>query len=261
MKRFVIALLILAGILGAWFYYRPFGTHTVDKDKKSKLLFGTCADYPPMEYYRDKILTGFEIELVERIGEKLGEKIDFEDMAFSSLQIALEKGFIDAFVASFGVRPEGRERFDFSLPYYVEGFVFLHKKSNPMANAQELSGKKIIYQLSHQIKKGLEENLPEAELVSADRIDLAVEMFKAGHGDCIYMDIFVADAYCEKNPNWTYFVPNFLKMSEGTAIVLPKGSPWRTKINEVLKAMEASGELQALRKKWKLETAWELPNE
>jgi ABC-type amino acid transport substrate-binding protein len=260
-KLIPVALFILIGTLVALLYHKPFAVHSSDKSKKNELHFGTCADYPPMEYYRDGILTGFEIELAKSIAQKLGKKITFEDMAFSSLQIALEKGFLDAFVAAFGVRPEGRERFDFSVPYYTEGFVFLHKKSDPIAGLKELSAKKIIYQLSNQIKKGLEENLPKAELVSTDRIDVAVEMFKAGHGDCVYMDIFVADAYCEKNPDWAYFIPNFLKMSDGTAIVLPKGSPWRIKINEALKAMEADGELQALRKEWKLETAWKLPNE
>jgi ABC-type amino acid transport substrate-binding protein len=44
------------------------------------------------------------------------------------------------------------------------------------------------------------------------------------------------------------FCTDFLKMNEGIAIVFPNGSPWRTEFHEVLKAMEASGELQTLRK-------------
>jgi polar amino acid transport system substrate-binding protein len=139
--------------------------------------------------------------------------------------------------------------------------VFLHRKDDPITSLAELSKKKIIYQLSGPAKKSLEENIPEAELISVDRIDVAIEMFKAGHGNCAYMDVFVADAYCEENPQWTYFVLDSLKVSDGIAIVLPKGSPLRAEINKVLKAMEASGELQELRKKWRLEAAWELPNE
>jgi polar amino acid transport system substrate-binding protein len=182
-------------------------------------------------------------------------------MAFGPLQVALEKGFIDAFVAAYGVTSEGREKFDFTIPYYIERMVFLHKKDTPITNLAELSKKKIIYQLSGPAKKCLEENIPEAELISVDRIDVAMEMFKAGHGDCAYMDVFVADGYCEGNPQWTYLALDSLKVSDGTAIVLPKGSPLRAEINKILKAMEASGELQALRNKWKLEAAWELPNE
>jgi polar amino acid transport system substrate-binding protein len=262
MKKFtIIALSILVGVLVIWFYRPSSKRDYVVKKEKNVLCFGTCADYPPMEYYQDETITGFEIELTKLIGQKLKKGIVFEDMAFGPLQVALEKGLIDAFVAAFGVTPEGRKKFDFTIPYYIERMVFLHKKSDPITNLKELSRKKIIYQLSGPAKESLEANIPEAELVSVDRIDVAMEMFKAGHGDCVYMDVFVADGYCEENPQWTYLVLDALKVSDGIAIVLPKGSPLRAEINKILKELEASGALQALREKWKLETAWQLPNE
>ncbi|MDR2812875.1 MAG: ABC transporter substrate-binding protein [Puniceicoccales bacterium] len=262
MKKFVTAVLsILVGAFVIWFCLKPSGTDRASKKEKTVLHFGTCADYPPMEYYRDGTLTGFEVELAKLIAEKLGKKIIFEDMAFSALQIALEKNFIDAFVAAFGVTPEGRKKFDFTTPYYTEGLVFLHKKSDSITSLEELSKKKIIYQLSNQIKKSLEESMPGTEMVSTDRMDVAVEMFKAGHGDCVCIDIFVADAYCEKNPEWTYFALDSFKVSDGVAIALPRGSPLKVEINKILKALDASGELQALREKWALRMPWELPNE
>ncbi|MDR0740544.1 MAG: ABC transporter substrate-binding protein [Puniceicoccales bacterium] len=260
-KLTIVVLSILMGMLMIWFYHKSSNEGLVVGKEKNVICFGTCADYPPMEYYRDGTLTGFEIELAKLIGQKLKKGIVLEDMAFGPLQIALGKGFIEAFVAAFGVTPEGRDKFDFTIPYYIERMVFLHKKGDPITRLEELSRKKIIYQLSGRIKKTLEENIPEAELISVDRIDVAMEMFKAGHGDCVYMDVFVADVYCEENPQWTYLVLDSLKVSDGIAIVLPKGSPLRVEINRVLKALEASGELQALRKKWKLEAAWKLPNE
>ncbi|MDR1366944.1 MAG: ABC transporter substrate-binding protein [Puniceicoccales bacterium] len=260
-KVVVVISSILVGIFIIWFCCKPSDIDRVAKKEKNVLHFGTCADYPPMEYYRDGILTGFEIELVKSIAKSLGKEIVFEDMTFSSLQVALEKGFLDAFVAAFGITPEGREKFDFTIPYYIEGLVLLHKKSDPIASLQDFSEKKVAYQLSNQIKKGLEENIPEAELISTDRIDVAMEMFKAGHADCVCMDIFIADGYCEKNSDWTYYVPDALKVSEGTAIAFPKGSSLRTKFNKILKTMEASGELQALRNEWQLRATWKLPNE
>ncbi|MDR1907024.1 MAG: ABC transporter substrate-binding protein [Puniceicoccales bacterium] len=262
MKKPVIVILsILVGMLIVWFCCRSSDNYRIEEKEKTVLHFGTCADYPPMEYYRDGTLTGFEIELAKCIAEKLGKEITFEDMGFSALKIALEKGFIDAFTAAFGVTSEGREKFDFTIPYYVEGLVFLHKKSDPITSFEELSQRKIIYQLSNQIKKALEENMPRAELISTDRMDMAVEMLKAGHGDCVCIDVFVANAYCEKSPELTYFVLDNFKVSEGIAIALPKGSPLKGKIDEVLKELEFSGTLQALRKKWKLEAEWKLPDE
>ncbi|MDR1590451.1 MAG: ABC transporter substrate-binding protein [Puniceicoccales bacterium] len=271
-KSTIIILFVLAGIPIVWFSFGLFwglvfkkpvyDTAAATRHREAYVLnFGTCADYPPMEYYQEGTLTGFEIELVKLIGKKLGKEIGFEDMAFGPLQVALEKRFIDALVAAFGVTPESRKKFDFTIPHYIERMVFLHKKSDLITTLEELSRKKIIYQLSGRLKKCLEENIPEAELISTDRIDVAVEMFKAGHGECVFMDVFVADVYCVNNPNWTYFVLDSLKVSDGIAIAVPKGSPLRNEINRALKELDSDGVLQSLRKKWELEIDWNLANE
>ncbi|MDR1435011.1 MAG: ABC transporter substrate-binding protein [Puniceicoccales bacterium] len=230
-------------------------------EKSNTIRFGTSADYPPMEYYREGKMTGFEIELAELIAEKLGKNAIFDDMNFDFLSVALEKGFIDVIIAAFGVTPESRKKFDFTLSYYPEKMVFLHKKSDPIGSQGQLSRKKIIYQLSGRIKKCLEEKLPHAELVSMDKMGLAVESLKAGQTECVYMDVFVAEIYCKENPELTYFSLDSLRISEGIAMALPKGSPLKNEINETLKNLESSGELRMLEDKWGLKETWKLADE
>ncbi|MDR3317401.1 MAG: transporter substrate-binding domain-containing protein, partial [Puniceicoccales bacterium] len=129
-----ILLLIVVALCGTiiWLHY-PNG-------KDSDIIkFGTCADYPPMEYYKEDVLTGFEVELAKLIAEKLGKKAAFEDMAFASLPTALKKKFIDAIIAAFGVTKESRQKFDFSIPYYPEVMVFMHKESDSITTKEHLS--------------------------------------------------------------------------------------------------------------------------
>ena len=51
-----------------------------------KLIVGTAADYPPFEYYTpDLKLDGFDIALMQKIGDKLGLQVEFNDFAFEGL--------------------------------------------------------------------------------------------------------------------------------------------------------------------------------
>ncbi|MDR2807301.1 MAG: transporter substrate-binding domain-containing protein, partial [Puniceicoccales bacterium] len=102
------------------------------------------------------------------------------------------------------------------------------------------------------------ENIPNAELIAVDKSNLAVELLKAGHAECVYIDVFVADIYCQQNPEFSYFLLDSLKISEGIAIGLPKGSPLKDELNRALKILETSGKLQSLKNKWKLLEPWTL---
>ncbi|MDR2735791.1 MAG: ABC transporter substrate-binding protein [Puniceicoccales bacterium] len=225
------------------------------------LKFGTCADYPPFEYYKDGVLDGFEIDLVKIIARNMGKEVVFEDMAFSTLLASLDNDFINVVFAGYGSSAEKREKYDFSLPYYPERMVFVYKKSNPITDETQLAGKKIAYQLgSTAAKKWIEETIADVELVPLDKMDLAIESLKAGHVEYVVIDEFVANVYCEKNFDLGYFVPDSLKLSDGIAMAVKKGSPLTAQINKILKDLESSGELQKLREKWGLKQKWRLPD-
>jgi ABC-type amino acid transport substrate-binding protein len=116
----------------------------------------------------------------------------------------------------------GREHFDFTIPYYEAKLVFLRKKSNPIISPEELSRRQIVYQFSVQLKKELEERIPGVELIAIERMDVAMEMLKAGHANYVWTDIFVAEVYCEKSPDLTYSVMDNFKTSKGIVIIVPK---------------------------------------
>jgi polar amino acid transport system substrate-binding protein len=232
------------------------------KNEIKTIKFGTCADYPPFEYYKNGVLVGFEVDLVKIIAERLGKEAVFEDMAFSSLLTSLDNKFIDAVISGYGSSREKREKYGITSIYYPEKLVFVYKKPNVLTSKTQLGGKKIAYQLGIPgMKKWLRENIPTAELILMDRMELAVESLRAGHVDCIIIDKFVAKIFCEKNSKLGYFASRSLKVSDGIAIVTRKDDSLKEKMNEVLKNLDATGALQELRKKWGLKTRWRLIDE
>ncbi|MDR2735790.1 MAG: ABC transporter substrate-binding protein [Puniceicoccales bacterium] len=223
------------------------------------IRFGTCADYPPFEYYKNGVLVGFEVDLVKIIAERLGKKAVFEDMAFSTLLTSLNNGFIDAVISGYGSSQEKREKYGITFVYYPEKLVFVYKEPNSITSKDQLARKKVAYQLGIPgMKKWLRENIPDAEPVLMDRMELAVESLKAGHVDCIIIDEFVANVFCEKNPGLKCFVPDCLKISDGLAIVTRKNASLKEEINKILKTLETTGELQKLKEKWGLKEKWKL---
>ncbi|MDR0590597.1 MAG: ABC transporter substrate-binding protein [Puniceicoccales bacterium] len=269
MKRFIaIALSVLAGVFAVWFYCKS-RVNSAGKTEKIALCVGTSGDYPPMEYYQDGVLTGFEVELVRLIGEKLGREIAFKDMEFTVAKDALAMKLIDVLAATITKSEEGVERFDFGIPYCRSKALLVSKKGRPITSAKDLFDKKVAYQIGPTWKKIMEKNLPEEAIIPMDRADICMEMLKSGQVDCVLIDEIVASIYCKNNSEYaTYFLEDVFVLPEGVTnfgdeicIIFTKGSPLKAEFNGALKGLESSGELRALKKKWGLSVEWKLPNE
>jgi polar amino acid transport system substrate-binding protein len=258
----------LAGVLAAWFCCK-FLVNSAGKAEKMVLSVGTSGDYRPMEYYQDGVLTGFEVELVRCIGEKLGREIVFKDMEFTVAKDALAMKLIDVLAATITKSEEGLKRFDFSIPHCQSKALLVSKKGLPITSAEDLHEKKVAYQFGPSWKKIMEKNLPEKAIIPMDRADICMEMLKSDQVDCVLIDEIVASVYCKNNPEYvTYFLENVFVLPESVTnfgdeicIVFTKGSPLRAEFDRALKELEAGGELRALKEKWGLRTEWKLPNE
>ncbi len=65
------------------------------------LKMGTCATVEPMTFVYNNNITGFDIELSQRLSKLLGKKIGIVDMSFESLVPALQSGKIDFALSNF----------------------------------------------------------------------------------------------------------------------------------------------------------------
>jgi len=121
----------------------PAGAHAASQDdswQKVKeagvLRVGTSADYPPFEYYNDQFkLDGFDVALIDAIGEKLGVKVDLNDFAFDGLPTAVAIGQADVAIAALSVTPDRQAIADFSNVYYVGDDAVL---SRPEADPEKI---------------------------------------------------------------------------------------------------------------------------
>jgi len=190
------------------------------EEELPKLVVGTCADYPPFEYYDEATgeLMGFDVELMEAIGDKIGMEVEWQDMGFDILLTSLEAGQIDAIIACMTVREDRLQHADFSEPYIISKDAILVKSGTELGSFAGLSDEEVLVNLAHAlsgmligvqtgtIQEGwVQDNmidaglLPEANMSSYERADNAVADLEAGRIDCVFLDEGVAIGFTQTN--------------------------------------------------------------
>lgn len=81
---------------------------------------GINADFPPFEYYGESgELTGFDIDLMNFIGEKIGFDIEFVNMSFDKLIPAVVSGEVDCAISGITITKERESVIDYTTTYLI----------------------------------------------------------------------------------------------------------------------------------------------
>ena len=100
------------------------------------LKVGVTADYPPFEFTKNGELQGFSIDFAKKLGEAMGQKVEFKDMTFNSLIASLQSRKIDMVISSINITEERKKNVDFSIPYYSSIFSMLSLKSSNLTSVR-----------------------------------------------------------------------------------------------------------------------------
>lgn len=101
-------------------------------------------DYAPFVYYEDDKATGICIEILDAIAQEQGFTYDLEQLTINENLDALEKGEIQASIAPFTITEDKKVKYDFSLPFYNTGIVFIKSQDNgDMEQIEDLVGKTV----------------------------------------------------------------------------------------------------------------------
>lgn len=219
-----------------------------------KIVVGTSADYPPFAFYNDKFqIDGFDIALMNAIGEKLGVEVEFNDFAFDGLGGALQLGQIDAAIAAISVTPERQEQIDFSNVYYVGADALLVDDKSPLTSLtidDDLTDIRLAVQAGTVYETFARDSLIEAGLMPEDNllvytdIEQAVNDLQRGRVDAVLLDRQPALAFegagGVRNIGQGLHKQNF-------AIAMAQGQdPLRRVINQALSQLQAEGVIEDL---------------
>ena len=218
------------------------------------ITFGTEATYAPFEFYdENNQLVGFDVDIVNKICEKLDYTCQFKNQSFDSLIPSLKTRRIDAAIAGIDITPERSEQVDFTLSYYDNTARFIAVKGN-FTSIDDLTGKRVGIQNGTTHQKYILDKFPGIEVVSYDSYQYAVLDLNADRIDAIFSDSAVADEWLGEGSTLVS-VGNKVVDPEyfgaGTGIALRKGNTeLLEKFNQALEKMKTDGSYDEIYQKW-----------
>lgn len=244
-------------------------------DDGNTIYVDTNAYFAPFEYFVDaKTIDGVDVEIMNKVGEKLGKKVEFQNTDFEVIIDNVQSGKkYDCGAAGITITDERKEKVDFSKPYFTSVQYAIFPASDTVTTYLdgeteyilwgELADKKIGYQrdTTGDIYVNLEINGEDgytgmlqgstATGTGYDSAQLAVEAIKANHIDVTVVDKLPAEYIVKNNEGYKCYAIYYpadednakdYPTEEQYAICVTKGnSELLNAINEVLDELGEEG--------------------
>lgn len=173
-------------------------------DDMPVLSMGTNAEFPPYEFYEGDKVVGIDAEVAAAIADKLGMKLEIQDMAFDAIIPAVTSGKIDMGMAGMTVTEERLQSVDFSTSYAKGVQVVIVTEGSKIASLDDLSmgGLNIGVQSSTTGDLYATWDFEDAGLATVQRYNKgadAVQALVTGKVDCVIIDNEPAKAFVAAN--------------------------------------------------------------
>ncbi|MDQ0202658.1 transporter substrate-binding domain-containing protein [Pectinatus haikarae] len=201
-------------------------------------------------------LEGFEIDLAKAIAKKIfndPSKIEFTPVVAKTRGPLLDSGELDTVIATYTINDERKKQYDFSMPYYTDPVGLLVKQSDNISSIKDLNGKTIAVPQGATTKKAVEDAAKaagiEVKFAEFPTYPECKAALMSGRASAYAMDTSNLAGYIDDQ---TKILPDkFAPQEYGAAT--KKGNEALAKIiNDTVKEMKDSGELDQLLVKWKL---------
>lgn len=226
--------------------------------QRGKMIVGTSADYPPMEYVVDGKFEGFDMDLIREIGKRMGVQVEIQDMAFDTLIAALKQGKVDVVIAAMSASEERRAQADFSDVYHesIHGFIIKAGSAVELSTGEDTGAYKTGVQTgtTHEayvmdlVAAG---KMEEKNIYRYEKADIAVLDVAAGRIDVYIADLPVAKSFIKTIEGLEIGLEfNVTPEEGGERIAVRKDSKeLLDEVNKHLRAMIQEGFIETLEEK------------
>jgi len=209
----------------------------------------TDATFPPMEFVKDGQRTGFDIELVEALGQAMGKKIEWIDIDFKGLIPALQAGRADIAVSAIYITDDRKKVVDFTDAYYAGGLVVLTKKDGPIKTLKDLDGRKVSVQVGTKSVNYLRDYYPKVQRIEVEKNQEMFNLVQIGRSDAAVTGKPAAKLFAQSTTDLTVIDEQITTEEYGIAVPKNK-SDLTVAMNAALKQLKADGTYDRIVAKW-----------
>jgi cystine transport system substrate-binding protein len=216
------------------------------------LTVGTEGTYKPFSFHEEGTgdLTGYDVEVITAVGEKLGVEVEFEETQWDAIFAGLEAGRFDAIANQVSITDERTEKYDFSDPYTVSnGVIVTSADNNEITSFEDLKGKRTAQSLTSNWNEMAKEAGAEVEAVEGWA--QSVSLLKQGRVDATINDELTYLDYQNTEKDDSIKVAAETEDTSESAVAFKKGSEDLVEaVNDALDELRADGTLAEISTKY-----------
>ncbi len=219
-------------------------------------------DFPPYGYVgTDLKPQGLDIDMANYIGARLGVKVELLPVTSANRIPYLQTRKADLVISTLGKNAEREKVIDFTAAYSPFFQAVFAARSLPIKTYADLAGKTV------GVTRGAMEDMELSKLAPAtadikrfEDNNATVSAFVSGQVQAIATGASVAGNLMGRNPQLGTEYKLLIKDSPNFIGVAKGEDKLRLKVNEIIAAAKASGDLDKMAQKWLGRPAGELPN-
>jgi ABC-type amino acid transport substrate-binding protein len=215
--------------------------------QEGQLLVGTDTPFPPFEIGQPPNISGYDIEVVNRVAEGLGLQVTYQDTSFDTIFRDTAQGKFDMAVAASTITPEREQTVDFSDPYYQANQSLLVTGGSDIRTVDDLGGTTVGAQDGTTGEEYANDETDAAQVRGFPEGPDAVNALRAGQVDAVIIDQPVAVDAVEALGGGDIEIAQEIVTSELYGIPFAQDSDaLRESVNEQLKEIKEDGTLADL---------------
>ena len=241
LTAFALALVMALGLLAGCGSSNSDTNTSGDDAAKTKLVVATSPDFPPFESLEGGEVVGIEVDILNKVAEKMGMELDIQQMDFDSVIPGVQAGKFDVGMSGITVTDKRKENVDFSSVYFMAAQAIVVTADSGITGKADLEGKKVSVQTGTTAEEYCMGNGYEVLAFTANN-DAAAAL-TSGKVDAWVVDNEVALAMA---PELGLTVLDEAMTSEPYAFAFQKGSELVTPFNEALNALLSDGAVEQI---------------
>ncbi len=224
------------------FFILNFSLASVCAREASTLKMCTNAEFPPFEFYENGKIVGIDVEISERIAEKLGCRLEIQDGSFDSVLVNVQNGTCDFAAAGLTPTPERAKSVDFSDPYFNGSQMIIVQNGSDIVKKEDLANKKVGVQTGTTSEEFCKSSGLNIKVFCFNKSADAVQDLLSHQIDAVVVDGFAAEKFSSALKDKVHIIDE--KLTEETScFAVKKGNhELLSKINECIAELKRVSE-------------------
>lgn len=221
--------------------------------QRGEIVFGTEATWSPWTYHDENDqLVGFDIEVAQKVAEKLGVKATFVEGEWDGLLAGVDGGRYDSMANGVEITEERAQKYDFSDPYcYIRTAIIVKSDDDSINSFEDLNGKTTANTISSTYATLAESY--GAKTTGVDDLNQTIELLLNGRVDATLNAEVTYFDYLKEHPDANIKIAALTNDASQVAFPVRKGdetATLREALNQAINELREDGTIAEISEKY-----------